>query len=146
MTIAAWDGKTLAVDSRVETDTLCEYMHKPILKRFKELYAGAGSLKGVYMAFDIIRERGSLCSQAAERLQGHDIIILQVKQDGAWIYASETLFNPLELRTPYVAIGSGAEVATGALAAGATAEEAAKIACLHAAGCGGAIMTYTLED
>lgn len=51
---------------------------------------------------------------------------------------------PYEIKAPFIAIGSGRDLALGAMAAGATAEEAVRIAARYDAGTGGEINTLML--
>lgn len=48
----------------------------------------------------------------------------------------------LELKGRFFAVGSGSGIAMGAMAAGKTPEEAARIACKHAEGCGPPVKVF----
>lgn len=51
---------------------------------------------------------------------------------------------PMKIRAKYFAIGSGEEVALGAMAMGASAEEAVRAAIKHTVGCSGPIQKVKL--
>lgn len=51
---------------------------------------------------------------------------------------------PMLVSNPFHAIGAGAEIATGALAMGADAKEAVRLAIKYHTGCGGKIRTLKL--
>lgn len=55
-------------------------------------------------------------------------------EDGCWF----------DVDAPFMAGGSGADFAAGAMAAGATAFEAVKLACEYMAFCGGPIRTFSV--
>lgn len=65
-----------------------------------------------------------------------DLRCLMVKPDGAVFLADEglTFSGPIDCQV--YAIGSGAEFALGAMAAGASAEEAVRVACRYDPHCG----------
>lgn len=60
---------------------------------------------------------------------GTKFTLLAVYDDGTARYAYDSLRLTSPIEAPYFAIGSGTEYALGALAAGASAEEAVAIAC-----------------
>ena len=55
-------------------------------------------------------------------------------EDGCWF----------DIDAPFMAGGSGADFAAGAMAAGASAEEAVRLACQHMNFCGGPILTFSV--
>lgn len=65
------------------------------------------------------------------------VMIYETDDDGA--------VHGYPLKSPYFAEGSGGAVALGALAMGATAKQAAEIACRHDAACGRPIHTIRLK-
>lgn len=57
-------------------------------------------------------------------------------EDGAWF----------DVDAPFMAGGSGADFAAGAMAAGASAEDAIRLACQHMNFCGGKIRTFSVVN
>lgn len=56
-------------------------------------------------------------------------------EDGAWF----------DVAAPFIAGGCGADFAAGAMAAGASAVEAVRLACQHMNFCGGPILTFSVD-
>jgi ATP-dependent HslUV protease subunit HslV len=69
-----------------------------------------------------------------------DVSILEIPQDGR-VFIWDKALVPYEIRAPFFAVGSGAEIALGAMAAGASAERAVEIACEFASGSLGPVET-----
>ena len=60
-----------------------------------------------------------------------------------WFYAEKPGYH--EITLPFFAIGSGADYAVGAMAKGASASEAASIACRFDIGCGDGVDTVCID-
>lgn len=73
-----------------------------------------------------------------------NLSIMAIDQDNRIWYATESMLWH-EITMPYWALGSGADYALGALAAGADARRAAEIACAHNVQCGMGIDTLSWE-
>ena len=69
---------------------------------------------------------------------------LVVSPDTKEVALIDTTGYPMDIQYPHYAIGSGCEVAFGAMEAGASAEEAVKIAIKRVVGCGGKVMKLKL--
>jgi hypothetical protein len=73
------------------------------------------------------------------------VSILEVRGDGTiWIW-DKTLV-PYQVRAPFFAVGSGSELALGAMAVGASAERALEIACEYDNGTKGPVETLRFES
>jgi len=144
MTTIAWDGKTLAVDSKETCSGTV------ISTKAKKLYTDIGQYKAVAVC------GGSAdCQKIIEWImQGEgkgvpsnleDSAVIAIDCKGrAYKYLSPHL-NKTKINPPY-ADGSGWEIALGAMDAGATAVEAVKIASKRDVYTGGRIRSYTHSD
>ena len=91
---------------------------------------GCAGSAGYFQPFvDWVRGKGE--KPAPDKDDGFDALV--VRPDGS-VEAYDRLMVALPIEAPFHAIGSGKELARGAMAAGATAEEAVKIACLFDTG------------
>ncbi len=146
MTTIAWDGKTLATDSRRTTNGTVESDDE------KKIYLDVGGYLAVAGCGDVI------CSlEIIEWIQNNkessfpEIDIknnssaICVKKDGSILtYRHDAKGRSI----PYkgvMADGSGWEIALGAMDAGATAVEAVKIAIGRDVNSGGKVQSYTFE-
>jgi len=136
MTVIAYDGKTLAADRRVTSggDVLLAPECK-ILSRAAGAIAHCGesaSDQTIEKTLERLAEgqRGDLPfkGDAFALVGGHAL----------WLHSGEAT-----MLTAPCAIGSGAEIARGAMAAGKTADEACEIACQLVVTCGDGVDTYT---
>lgn len=71
---------------------------------------------------------------------------LHISKDGTKIVLIDGELHPIEVLDDYVGIGSGASYAIGAMDAGASAEEAIKIACDRDGNSCLPVQTYTFEE
>jgi ATP-dependent HslUV protease subunit HslV len=60
------------------------------------------------------------------------------------VYLMDEEYKPFSIKNKFHADGSGGDLAIGAMEAGATAEQAVKIAIKHDAGCGGKVQKVEL--
>jgi hypothetical protein len=141
MTTAAWDGKTLAADKRSSGS-----FNNTVTKIFKTPFgiaacAGAAG-KAAYVRF--WAESSFDPELEPEWDQELTVVMLHVLWDGT-IQLFDNIGLPIVLEDPFSAIGSGSDIAIGAMAAGKTAEEAIAICALYDAGTGNGVDTLTLE-
>ena len=129
MTTIAWDGKTLAADRRVSFGSVSDGNVTKIVKRKKDgaLAAAAGnsSMAAAFRRWFLNGERRldtkPELSKDTETASGVIIRpngVVEIHDQYGWF----------ELETEKYANGSGWEIAIGAMHAGATAEEAVRIA------------------
>ncbi len=103
------------------------------------LGAGGGSITDVHKFFKWIDDGHD--PDDAVSLEHLDGIL--VSPDGT-VFIVESDLNPYEMKADFYVGGSGGELATGAMAAGATPEDAVKIAIKYDISCGGPIQKVKL--
>lgn len=132
MTTIAWDGKTLAADTRATSSG----MPYKAVKLFKladgSLFAGSGDYGQVCSVREWLESGG-------EKPRADDFAGLLVAPDGA-AFRLETALIRLPLYEPFHAIGSGRDFAMAAMHCGRSAREAVEIAALYDVFSGGEIM------
>jgi 20S proteasome alpha/beta subunit len=140
MTTIAWRGDTLAADTLATCGNLRDgYMSK--IQRIRGfLVAGAGSVP-IYLRF---------VDWVASGMRGESPYIgSEYNGNGLLITPEYALcfsrLGPWRITTPFYSIGSGWELALGAMEMGASAEEAVRIAMRWDTGSGGEIMTLKLS-
>jgi len=141
MTTIATDGVTIAGDGRatangtVSSDQVIK-VHR--LPHGRAVGSAGEATKGLIAIRAL---------QAGEDLSGLDLegVYLVVIDGTNTVQSYEETANPLELPTPY-AIGSGRDVALGALDAGASPKEAVAIAIKRDVFTGGRIRTVTVKQ
>ena len=78
-------------------------------------------------------------------LSSGDVGGLRVNPDGV-VECYEGSVGFFQMEAPFYALGSGSVIAIGAMAAGADAETAAKIACKYSHGCGEPVHVLRMEN
>lgn len=102
--------------------------------------AGAGSAAVVQLAIEAIQKGGA---NARPEKNDADFNLIWLRSDGlVSVVEREATF---EVMAPYHAEGSGRDIALGAMAAGASAEEAVRIACDLEQSCRGPVVWSKLE-
>jgi hypothetical protein len=128
LTTVAWDGKKLAVDSRVMGSCIRSEAGVKLFHVEELWIAGSGNYEDVLLAVKWYRDG---CPDIKPTL-GDDFAML-IKR-GERVYRVEKRLMEWEVIAPFVAAGSGVELALGAMAMGASAIEAVKIASRFDAG------------
>lgn len=129
MTTIACDGRTLVADTRATEGTISSHVSK--LHRFKHGYVAiAGDvLHGLKFVEWLKQRRGnSMRGFPAHDMTEDGFDALVLRDDGTmetWDHRG----GPVPITDPFWALGSGKEVALGALHAGATVRQAVIIAC-----------------
>lgn len=101
------------------------------LRRFNgDIYGLAGSTSRALEVLDWIMEGGDF----PVLKEDETVQILKVGPGGIWLYHNTK--TPFQVEDDYVAIGSGAQYALGAMACGATAKEAVEVAIRYDYSCG----------
>ena len=140
MTIIALRDGIMASD----TNTICGGVITPRSKKIflkNELLIG---VSGNYTAGVMYAEQFCLSRSDATYCRSEDAFQVLI-WNGTSAWEDDENYYDIELpKAPFYAIGSGAAVALGAMHQGATAVEAAKIACLVDTNCGGRIQTMEL--
>ena len=131
MTTIAFDGDTLAVESGItledgSTDLVCQSKFYALPGRYVAI---AGNMTFVDDIVKWIKEG----AHPEDTPNGSwTVVVFNVKRKKAYEYVSNSYKRslPLECKVPYAA-GTGGKVALGAMAAGADAIDAVKIACKY---------------
>lgn len=141
MTVIAWDGKNVAVDSRVSTYHGLHYEGK----KFREMDGGVTVIwygdHATAQKLVAWYEDGAIPEEFPGG-EDADLAGLVIIQSGAFVVnpVVEVCGSPYFEAAPCPwAWGSGSHIALGAIAAGADAEQAAKIACEKVLDCGGPV-------
>lgn len=138
-TIAYKDG-VIAMDSRVTGDTVI-YGHTTKGKATKDyLAAAAGGLQEVQAFLDWVDAGYKQEDKKKFGLEGREVEIQAIVVDKKKnIYFFEDRLYPFCVNAAFHALGSGTEIAMGAMAAGASAYSALKIASQYDSATGGPI-------
>lgn len=157
MTIIAWKAGIMACDSCWATNDVIDNLACKIyrLKNGGLMgQAGDNDARDVAALFDSVKDPRTFPSRKELHEFRLDFLGLLVLPKGRVFKVSTT--NQLlenceddigiwEIMLPYAAIGSGHEIAIGAMSAGKSAAEAAAIACRHVTSCRPPIHTRPLE-
>lgn len=133
MTVIAWDGKSIAADRRAERGGVVCIATKLIKGRDGWMLATCGRMdQGI--ALKNWFNDGAEPKTYPAFMKDDDTTLIAIK--GKQVRVWESLPEPSSYNDKFSAWGSGAEFAIGAMAAGATALEAVKIAGKHCVTCG----------
>ncbi len=144
MTVIAWDGKSIAADKRSERGEIVGTVTKLFSGRDGCALATCGMLTKGLMLIEWFNEGSD--REEWPKFQSTDEFsnLIVAKKGELWIYGQDSL--PLTIADKFHAWGSGAEFAIGAMAMGATAEEAVLVANRHCASCGHGVDVIDLEE
>lgn len=125
MTTVAWDGKMLAADRRVSYGTMSDANTTKIVKSKKGLCGAAGNtaMCAAFKRWFLAGEKGESPVLARD---GESATACIVRPDGVRIMYDN--YGWYEVDPGPFALGSGWEIAMGALRKGASAQEAVAIA------------------
>lgn len=139
LTIVAWDGKSIACDSRI-TGGFIQDDVKKIFKLGNRYIGIAGTYSAALLVIqwmkDKTREKPKL-----EIAKDDEFEAIEIK-DGKCFYYDENLIEH-KVSAPY-AIGSGSAFAMGAMSCGKSASEAVGIAKKYDESCGGKTVVYKI--
>lgn len=127
MTTIAFDGKTVAADRLVD-----EWMNVGKLFKLKDgrIVTGAGFYDQVVEVVAWLKRGGGESDRPAlAEGEDQDSDILVIHPDGKAYWLTWPYLRPVLVRDKFIAVGSGAKLALGAMAAGADARRAVQIAC-----------------
>jgi ATP-dependent protease HslVU (ClpYQ) peptidase subunit len=137
MTVIAWDGTTIAVDSLVVFDNRKTYSDK-LFKNKDEVIAVAGNMDVCMTMLELykkgITDAGDFIPQNEEN---ESYLVIATREHGVWWMCEGG--HPVKVNDQIFAIGSGADLAIAAMHCGKSAVEAVEIACLYDIYCGGKI-------
>lgn len=151
MTVIAWDGKTLAADKQATENGVLHAITK-IRKITK------GKKKGWLIANAGVAATGNLLMDWFEagadphhfpyenqKTDGFNAYILAISPDGV-IHRYEHLPIPIIFEDEFYAMGSGKDMAIGAMAMGADAVTAVQVVCTYETECGVGIDAVHLTE
>jgi ATP-dependent protease HslVU (ClpYQ) peptidase subunit len=142
VTVLAWDGRTLAADTAVsdgEGGTKTRFSRKLRRTGDGRLIGGAGDVGPMIELMDWL-ESGT--DDVLPKIKGSAECIVVMPDRTVAVY--ETSGIPIDVDEPVAAIGSGADLALGALLAGASAVRACEIAIERDPHCGFDVAFLTL--
>lgn len=142
MTVVAWDGKTLAVDRQATSGHMIS-KHTKIFKCRNDYVAAFWGPIGEYGVLIDWLESGAIPKDWPKLSEDVGVLIVSGKDGSALEY--EGTGYPIPIEVPFYAWGQGRELAMGAMAAGADAIQAVRIANQHSAHCGCGIDAWDLE-
>ena len=121
-TIAArFSTKEIAADSMVSGDDSF-YLVEKLRKGKESIYGGCGDWDKLLKFYQAIESGGEVDSDC-------DVTILELRNDGIWIYESTII--PARIKNDFWAIGTGAGYAIAAMHLGLTPTEAVAISCQY---------------
>lgn len=149
MTIIAYDGKSIAVDSIACNDSMKFTLNKYKLfsgEIINSLYLWHGEYSLGLRLVDWHWSGGDISQWPSRQYTDAwtGLIVVHFDRDHRLIdmveYEQEPYPEPID--TPFLAWGSGEKFAMGAMAAGANAKRAAEIACELCTTCGGPVVSW----
>ena len=143
MTVIVWDGTTLATDVAA-TDGAAQWETEKAWHWKEEILSGAGPLQTILQMRQWYVE-GALHNKFPDAQlgnQGCHFIAVNIHGLRRW----EQGLIPIEHGRTACAFGEGRDFAYGALAMGASAEQAVEAANKHSPHCGMGVKLYTLGD
>lgn len=142
MTVIAFDGRTLAADRRCTRGGTVYATRK--IHRVGNLLIGLSGGSDFCVAFLEWFKAGRPCD-AFPDTQKHDDYACALVIEGGKAFTYDRTPYPVEMLEPICAIGSGREVALGAMTAGASARDAVLAASRWMECCGNGVDELTLE-
>lgn len=136
MTTVAWDGETLACDTRMVGSYIHQYEARKVFRANGALIAGAGTYEDVLTFVDWYKRGADVESKPSLT---DDSTYLVIRDGEAWKCGPACRLH--QVGAPH-AIGSGCCEAMGAMLAGASAKQAVLIAMKLDQHTGGKVRTY----
>lgn len=142
MTVIAYRDGIIACDSLINDDGIkCGYARKIVAVPGDGVAAACNDLPGIHAFLDWASKgfkKKSRPIMGSNQISGAHVTAAGV----AWFYDANLM--PYLCETPFFSLGSGSDIAVGAMAAGAPAIEAVRIAIAYCGTCGGPIKALTL--
>jgi ATP-dependent protease HslVU (ClpYQ) peptidase subunit len=143
MSVVAWDGKTLAADRKASIgDMSFEATKIWKIKGKKSACAFCGDLSRGIAMMEWFKAGGDSPPPPIKEGGVNGCFIYVVDGTCAFIEGEDP---PIPVESPFMAWGSGRELAYGAMASGKTAELAVAIANIYSPGCGFGIDSYKVQ-
>lgn len=141
MSVVVWDGKSLAVD-RGATDGFTMWELDKAWKHDEEVLTGVGAYSTICRMRDWYLA-GCINDDFPRTLSHAELIV--VSPSGLKRY-EHTSPQPIVHGFNKCAFGSGRDFAYGAMAMGATAEQAAQVACGFSVSCGHGVKSFNIVE
>ncbi len=145
MTVIAWDGKVLATDTQCMLGNAKYQAPKAWYKSVRGqacIISGVGTLRSIHRHKDWLIDNYGVPFPYAD-LHHHYYQLILVDSEGLSRY--EGTPHPIKHGGNACAFGDASDFAYGALAMGATAVEAVRVAMNYSNKCGGNIESFSLE-
>lgn len=142
MTIVVYDGKALAVDRAAVSGTVMHSVSKVAIHNDK-LVTGTGSASALAQLVAWYKRGAAEGDFPAQHYANYAELIVVTPRN---LLRYERSPIPIDHGNNKCAFGDGRDLAYGALAMGATAPQAAQVACTYNPNCGGGIDVYEWED
>lgn len=132
MTTIAYRNGIMAGDTQASFNSTCIGESIKIRKGNNgNLYGFSGSIVEADEAFEFLQDDTKTIKKPIKFTDNETFYtIIEVIVTGA-VFIYEGTVDPIQFKAPFYAQGSGSDLALGAMAAGASAEEAVKIACKY---------------
>lgn len=138
MTTVAWRGNVLAADSCLTHGTVQGKVEKTLRVR-GAAYGFAGDVAAIAAVIKLLKA-GTPLEKIKVRGEYECLILTPTG-----CYLAQKNMDPFRLEGDYWAIGSGAEIALGAMYAGSTARKAVEAAVEHDSGSQGPVIWYRIR-
>jgi ATP-dependent protease HslVU (ClpYQ) peptidase subunit len=143
MTVIAYDGTSIATDRQSTSGGLKTLITKSMRLKDGTVLAVAGPTATGLLLMDLYKKK-QLIRKWPETQDKNDFAILVVARKGKVVFY-EYQSTAIPVQTPIFAWGAGREIAIGAMAFGATAEQAVQIASKWDNTCGLGVDNYRLR-
>ena len=143
MTVVVWDGKTLATD-KAASDGSAQWQTEKAWLFGESVLSGAGPLQSILTMREWYRA-GALHNNFPQvQLSPQFCHFVIASKEGLIRYEQGPI--AIDHKNDYCAFGEGRDFALGALAMGATSEQAVEVAINHSPYCGIGVRVYGIGD
>jgi len=141
MSIIAWDGKIVAADKQATEGDIRSLCRK--LERIRgAIVATVGDVSHSTKLIKWYRAKGSEAD--FPKYSAKEDAMLIVFNDNGQVYEYGATGGKFLITDPFMAWGTGKDLALGAMAMGANAKKAAQIACKYNVTCGMGVVSYRI--
>lgn len=130
MTVIAWDGKSICADKQ----STCEGMRRTTTKLVTLEDGTVLGAVGNTSTCHLLRDWYISGAKTEDFPKEWEADLIVVKNGECFVYEKHSI--PIKIEDPFIAFGSGKELALGAMAMGATARQAVEVAIRFCTGCG----------
>jgi hypothetical protein len=141
MTVIAWDGTTLAVDSLVTFDNRRTYSDKLVKAKSGEVIAMCGNMDICTHMLAMYQANKYELSDFPAQAEGKESYLVIATRDGVSVMGEGAY--PYKINDQKFALGTGGDFAIAAMHCGKSAVEAVEIACIYDVYCGGKVLFHS---